>query len=280
LLMITEDGVVRAQALEIRAALVAEPLEPFDPRRAEYDKAICRIRKNGMLARRLTFEDRTQLRSILHTLNDRAEMAYEDLRSFHSLMLGVAAGLGLTLALATLMSTVDPTLFPICSTTANASPRCPSGVYSVVQFAGDPSHRYVGPPDQPWPLDIIYIEVLGAFGGWVFALRSLPRIRRFQVPTSIYGTQVWIKALLGATIAVIGVAAVQRGVLPDFSPQQGDKIFIFALLFGLAQEPVTRLIDNRLRSLLEVANAKSRPTSGRAGGQATATVTPSAPEPA
>jgi hypothetical protein len=165
------------------------------------------------------------------------------------------------------MTTVDVTLFPICS--SSGTPRCPSGVYSAGTFTAPPGYQpYQGTSDQPRALDIIYVEVLGAFGGWVFALRSLPRIQSFRVPTSIYSTQAWIKALLGATIAVIGVIAVQRAVVPNFPPQPGDKIFIFAVLFGLAQEPVTRLIDNRLRSLLEVASAKTEAGSGRASRQA------------
>jgi hypothetical protein len=78
-------------------------------------------------------------------------------------------------------------------------------------------------------------------------------------------------------IALIGVLALQRGLLGAYPPQPGDKVFLYALLFGLAQEPLTRVLDKRLRTLIETVQSEGQ-SRGRRSSAVTARTTSASAE--
>jgi hypothetical protein len=261
LVYIGDDDVVREQAVEVEARLAASPLPVTDPRQAHYHETLTAVFATAKLGQPIPESVRKALAEILHTLNDRTERIYGDLRSYVSLVATVVQGLGLTLLLVTIISAFDPLIFPICAN--SATPHCPGGalegVFSVQDFPVS---------DLPSPLDVLYILLLGSFGGWFFALRGLLPLQHGELDSRLYLLQAVIKALTGAVIALIGVLALQRGLLGAYPPQPGDKVFLYALLFGLAQEPLTRVLDKRLRTLIETVQ-----TEGQSRGRRSSAVT-------
>jgi len=73
------------------------------------------------------------------------------------------------------------------------------------------------------------------------------------------------QALLVATGIVVGIWILQRGVLNFLTPQGGDKLIAWAILFGFAQQALTSALDTRASALIGTAVATTpagRPTDG------------------
>ncbi|MGR2751841.1 hypothetical protein ACUY4T_03090 [Agromyces arachidis] len=75
-----------------------------------------------------------------------------------------------------------------------------------------------------------------------------------------------VKLPIGAVIAVVGVLLLK--IIPGFEVSDRGQIAAYAVLFGVAQETVTRLIDRRAQSVLDSVSSPSRSEAATSTDQA------------
>jgi hypothetical protein len=84
----------------------------------------------------------------------------------------------------------------------------------------------------------------------VVALRTLKGARR---PPGLQIAQIVLKIPAGALLGLFGVVLLQAHLLPTITPAANGQLVAYAMLFGFAQEAVTRAIDKRAGALLDRA---------------------------
>jgi hypothetical protein len=109
------------------------------------------------------------------------------------------------------------------------------------------------------------VELLGAMGGLLSAVVFLKDLQAVRGPFGLPLTQGILKIPTGAAVALVGIWILQRGVLNFLTPQGGDKLIAWAILFGFAQQALTSALDTRASALIGTAVATTpagRPTDG------------------
>lgn len=106
--------------------------------------------------------------------------------------------------------------------------------------------------------DVGTVLLFGLIGA---SLTSVPFVVRRAPPTSvpisgIRVAQAGLKAALGMLSAVVGLMFLRAGVVPGFTQvDTRSQILMYAILFGAAQQIVTRAIDSRSNTLIEAVTA-------------------------
>lgn len=100
--------------------------------------------------------------------------------------------------------------------------------------------------------DMAEVEIWGAVGAlvsWIVAIRSGVRPRAGDEGLSV--SQLALKLPAGSLTAAFAVLLVQADVVPVLRSIDPRQVGAYSVLFGFAQEAVTRLIDRQAASLLE-----------------------------
>jgi hypothetical protein len=138
-----------------------------------------------------------------------------------------------------------------CPTSERVEPRRPTDVSGTVQSptsgAGAPSRD-----------DVLVVAVLGLVGG---ALSGALAVRRVGPTRTPYDVPLWnflIKLPVGALTAIAGLVVVAGQIIPGLSALDSQaQILAYALFFGLAQQVLTRYVDNRAEQVLTAIPTKS-----------------------
>ncbi len=121
------------------------------------------------------------------------------------------------------------------------------------------------PPVRAKPVewsDVASVEGWGVLGGIIGAVVSLKRIRTSRDPTSLHVAQLALKLPAGALTALFGVVLLQSSVLPSLVPVTNGQLAAYAVLFGFAQEGLTRLVDQQSNRILDNAKLPGQLTAG------------------
>jgi hypothetical protein len=103
------------------------------------------------------------------------------------------------------------------------------------------------------PVDAVWqVQLLGALGGFVTALAALQKLRGYRNPYNLPLVQAAVRVPAGALTGLIGILILQSGAF-QLDPAEGNTVVAYAIVFGAAQELVTRLIDQKANSLIEAA---------------------------
>jgi hypothetical protein len=153
--------------------------------------------------------------------------------------------LTLFLALTAIVAWNDPTLFSVCGPAATAG----------AGTALAPTASQTACPHGSGPVsgDVLMIELLGALGGLLSAVFFLKGLQAVRGPYGLPLAQGILKVPTGAAVALVGIWVLQRGVLGLLTPQSGDKIIAYAVLFGFAQQALTSALDTRATALIGTA---------------------------
>ena len=121
----------------------------------------------------------------------------------------------------------------------------------------------------PQPLrrrDIATIELWGAFGGLIGLVVSLRNLVSTLAPVRLQATQLILKLPAGALTALFGVLIFQSHVFSTLSVVTATQLAAYSLVFGLAQEAVTSMVDRQASKLLEKSKTtdEASSSSGRA----------------
>ncbi|GIG21098.1 hypothetical protein Cch01nite_18220 [Cellulomonas chitinilytica] len=180
-----------------------------------------------------------------------ADREHQQLRLLRDRLVRVAAFTWLALAIVVLAGTLVPTLFPLCSG-GDGAQVCPTG-------RGAPSAG-----------DVATVVFLGMIGAGLTAVLAVSRARPSASPYRLMPALSLLRIPLGGIVAVLGIVVMQSEVIPGF---QGvldvQQIAVYAIVFGFAQEAVTRLLENRVRALQDYA---AQGVSGKQAGSTAAAI--------
>jgi hypothetical protein len=162
---------------------------------------------------------------------------------------------------------------PLCFTPTNAIV-CPTSTHFVSTAAG-PSNT--GPAQAQaqarvdaemrhdasgW--DIAVVELVGMIGAAIAAAAAIRNVQGTSTPYSLPVALAVLKLPTGALTAMLGLLLARGNFVPGLSALDSSaQIIAWALVFGYAQQLLTRLVDNQAQSVLEGAggNTKSLSTS-------------------
>ncbi|MBT0994826.1 hypothetical protein KIN34_11095 [Cellulomonas sp. DKR-3] len=178
-----------------------------------------------------------------------ADREHQQLRVLRDRLLRVAWLTSLALLLVVAAGTWVPSLFPLCSEDQTV---CPAG------------H---GAPD---PADVGTVAFLGLIGAGLTAVLAIRRARPSTSPYRLMPALGFLRIPLGGIVAVLGVVLVQSGSVPGVvGLADSQQIAVYAIVFGFAQEAVTRLLENRARAVQDVAAAGATASVAAASGSTT-----------
>jgi|GEM_PF-1825985 len=164
-----------------------------------------------------------------------ADREHQQLRLLRDRLVRVAEFTWVALGLVVLAGTLVPTLFPLCSG-GDGAQVCPSG------------------GDVPSAGDTATVVFLGMIGAGLTAVIAVSRARPSMSPYRLMPALSMLRIPLGGIVAVLGIVVMQSEVIPGF---QGvldvEQIAVYAIVFGFSQEAVTRLLENRVRALQDIA---------------------------
>lgn len=179
--------------------------------------------------------DRQALREIKQAVLGESDKQFERLRSFRNILVAAIFILVVVEAGLALIPSLMTSWVEFCPSTSAAS-------------GADPNVTAACPVDTVWK-----VELLGAIGGLLAALAALQKLRGYRNPYNLPFVQALLKIPAGALTALIGTIIVQSGAF-SIDPVDGNKLVAYVILFGVAQELVTRLIDQKANSIIEAAN--------------------------
>ncbi|WP_299442093.1 hypothetical protein [uncultured Phycicoccus sp.] len=213
---------------------------------------------------------RARLRRLVGDSYEQLDLEHAQLRSFRNILLSSATFLTLIVIGTLAFVAVNPHLMPLCFDAA--TPSCPTSMGEGIA--------------TPRGADILIVAVLGALGGALAATLSIRNLKGTSTPYDVPVALAALKVPLGALTAILGLVAVQGEFIPGLSELDSQgQILAYALVFGFAQQALSRLLDQQAQTLLEglpggtnVAPAPSAHDSlAPAGGGALAPTTPATP---
>ncbi len=173
-------------------------------------------------------------------------------RNFRNILL-LSALVVLVLTLTTLVVVSrQPTVVPLCF---------PNEVVSVVepftvrqQGQNCPTRAAA---DGPSGGDVLIVALLGALGGALAAAMSIRNLQGTSTPYDVPVSLALLKFPLGAFTAVLALVAIQGDFVPGLTALDSqEQILAYALVFGFAQQALTRLLDQRAQTLLNALPSK------------------------
>ncbi|MFE5753788.1 hypothetical protein ACFQ7I_08785 [Streptomyces massasporeus] len=111
----------------------------------------------------------------------------------------------------------------------------------------------------PAGADVLIVEFFGLCGAALAGAVSLRHIQGTATPYMVPICLLLLRLPVGALAAVFGLLVIQGGFVPGLSDlDSGAQILAWALVFGIAQETVTRLVDQQGKRVLGNVRGPSR----------------------
>jgi hypothetical protein len=108
-----------------------------------------------------------------------------------------------------------------------------------------------GDGKQPSPDDVMIVAGLGLLGSAAAAAFSIRGIQGIPTPYDVPVALAFFKLPLGAFTAVTGLLLLGGNFVPGLSELDSQRqILAYALVFGYAQQLVSRLVDDRARTIV------------------------------
>jgi hypothetical protein len=211
---------------------------------------------------------RPVLRRLISDSYEKSDLEHAQLRSFRNIVV-ISALLMLALVVATVaVIASNPSWLPLCFAGEGANPVqvCPTSTGST----------------GPRAADIIMVAVLGALGGTLTSAVSIRNLKGTSTPYDVPVALGMLKVPLGAFTAILALVAIRGGFVPGLTNLDSQaQILAYALVFGFAQQALSRLLDRRAQTLMEglPGGTAAEPTPDSASTTPPAVV-PLEPEPA
>jgi hypothetical protein len=215
----------------------------------------------------LSESDRQAVISAVRAASAESRWKVSRLRSFRNVI--VVSSLVMTLAaIGTIVFAFRrPSALPICFTPANVVcttsttfvPRPArenaSGQQSAAsQAATDKLMRGVA---SGW--DVAVVELVGLIAAALAAAAALRNVQGTSTPYSLPVALAVLKLPTGALTALLGLLLMRGGFVPGLSALDSSaQIIAWALVFGYAQQLLTRLVDSRAQTVLEGAGGDTK----------------------
>lgn len=276
LLRLAPDPYLRGQIPNLQAHITAH-LPPNDPRRRQVD-AIAAAVKARKPNRPLTELERDQLLGAIRAASLEARHEIRRVRSFRNVLLVTAVILMLGVAGLTVLGATSPERLPLCFAPDNAMVVCPTGAETVVTNSQAGGGETTSPAQQvhidevvrntarPW--DIPLVEIIGLLAAALAAAFALRSIQGTSTPYSLPVAAAVLKLPTGALTAVFGLLLMRGGFIPGLSALDSSaQIIAWAIVFGYAQQLLTRFVDQQANSVLQNVGTPTNPQLGVPAGQ-------------
>jgi hypothetical protein len=216
-------------------------------------------RTNGTLPpndpRRITVaellgEPTEQLRAHLRRLTDdayeRLDLEHAQLRSFRNIVLLAALFIVVIVGATLAFVSNSPGVLPLCF------PREVLDEAGATITEGMNCPTTSGPTAQPSGGDILIVALLGALGGALSATVAIRNLKGTSTPYDVPVALAFLKVPLGALTAILVLVAIPGDFVPGLSILDSqNQILAYALIFGVAQQVFSRLLDRRAQDILE-----------------------------
>lgn len=178
---------------------------------------------------------RPMLRRLISDSYEKSDLEHAQLRSFRNIVLLAALAM-LALVVATvLVVSNEPSWMPLCFTADGGGSVCATGTGR-----------------GPRPSDIVMVSLLGALGGMLSSAVSIRNLKGTSTPYDVPVALAMLKVPLGAFTAFLALVAIRGGFVPGLtSLDSQEQILAYALVFGFAQQALSRLLDRRAQTLME-----------------------------
>jgi hypothetical protein len=188
---------------------------------------------------------RPRLRRLMEDSYESLDGKHAQLRSFRNILLLTALFVGILVIATILIVWQNPDWIPLCfpeedtgagQAAASAELNCPTGT-GVSAPSGN---------------DILIVALLGALGGALAAALSIRNLKGTSTPYDVPVALSLLKVPLGAFTAILALVAIRGDFVPGLSLLDSQaQILAYALIFGFAQQLLTRLLDRQAQTLLE-----------------------------
>jgi hypothetical protein len=211
-----------------------------DPRRITTDE----------LQKESVDNQRPRMRRVMGDSYEQLDLHHARLRSFRNILVLTTFFLVLLLSLVIWFVNANPAFIPFCF------PReIPSTDLTVIKgtvINGMHCPTQSGDETQPTGSDILVVALLGALGGAASATLSIRNLKGTSSPYDVPVALAFLKVPFGVLAAILGLIAVQGNFVPGLSrlDSQGQ-ILAYALILGVAQQSLSRLLDKKAQELLE-----------------------------
>jgi hypothetical protein len=205
---------------------------------------------------------RPRMRRAIADSYEQIDLEHAQLRSFRNILFLAAFFVVAAVAVTLVVVSRNPTFMPLCfpNELANAQPGA-----STVQGLNCPTGSGL---DHAQAADVLVVALLGALGGALAATLSIRNLRGTSTPYDVPVALAILKVPLGALTALLALVAIQGKFVPGLSvlDSQGQ-ILAYALIFGFAQQVLSRLLDKQAQTLLEglPGGAATEPTAPGSG---------------
>lgn len=178
---------------------------------------------------------RPVLRRLIGDSYEKSDLEHAQLRSFRNIVLLAAVAM-LALVVATVIVVANqPSWMPLCFTADGGGQVCATGTGR-----------------GPRPSDIVMVSLLGALGGMLSSAVSIRNLKGTSTPYDVPVALAMLKVPLGAFTAFLALVAIRGGFVPGLSSLDSqEQILAYALVFGFAQQALSRLLDRRAQTLME-----------------------------
>lgn len=209
---------------------------------------------------------RAALRDAMQVSYDAADEQYARVRSFRNVLITGAVLLSMLVIAVCLVGARNPHAIPLCfnpsSTTAATAAKVPQKVCPTSEIAT---------ADAPPRGDVAIVALMGVLGAALSATFAVQKLRSTAAPYAVSVALALFKLPAGALTAIAGLLLIKGDFVPGFSQLDSQgQILAYAIVFGVAQHLVTRLVDQRADDVLSGLPSKERPpASERQTNQAT-----------
>ena len=178
---------------------------------------------------------RPMLRRLIGDSYEKSDLEHAQLRSFRNIVLLAALAM-LALVVATVVVIVnEPSWMPLCFIADGGGQVCATSTGR-----------------GPRPSDIVMVSLLGALGGMLSSAVSIRNLKGTSTPYDVPVALAMLKVPLGAFTAFLALVAIRGGFVPGLtSLDSQEQILAYALVFGFAQQALSRLLDRRAQTLME-----------------------------
>jgi hypothetical protein len=200
------------------------------------------------------------------TLEERREVAR--VRSFRNILLSATFVLMLCAGGLLVVGLVNPRALPLCFTPDAVV--CPTHTSASAPGGGNGAQSTAVPGTAATPAgaqasqqldetmrrtvsawDIAAVELVGLLAAAISAAVSLRRLGGTSTPYSLPTALAVLRLPTGAITAVLGILLIRGEFIPGLSAlDSSGQIIAWAVIFGYAQDFLTRLIDSKAKGVL------------------------------
>jgi hypothetical protein len=222
--------------------------------------------------RRISIEDleaesveslRPRMRRVIADSYEQLDLEHAQLRSFRNILYLAAFFVVAAVAVTLVVVSRKPALMPLCF--PNELTNAQTGA-STVQGLNCPTGSGLKAAQAA---DVLVVALLGALGGALAATLSIRNLKGTSTAYDVPVALAILKIPLGALTALLALVAIQGKFVPGLSALDSQgQILAYALIFGFAQQALSRLLDRQAQNLLEglpggTATEPAPPASGK-----------------